>query len=230
MQPSLGSGPRGPASNVVQAQLTYEWVAKAKSNFCGSFASRVKWKITGVPKGPGIIVQHIKRTFSVEKYDALTKKWTALATAKDVDTYVAGSGGTTALDGWEEYWEAWVVPNNSTRPTGAPAYDDQFALTAVIAASQVTQNTTKGWYQITGTATFYSTPKVANPDPTVYGFTAGTNAEPTGPLPYAKADPAATLATKKAVKDTSVTHTVKVKWDSTEQGDGGWGTNTYEYS
>src|SRR3954462_9068295 len=82
---------------------------------CGLFARNIEWTIDQSTQCEGIIFQLVKRTISVERYDADEKKWVTMA-GNAIDQYV-GRGHETHLALWDLYWEAWKVTKGNTHPT-----------------------------------------------------------------------------------------------------------------
>jgi hypothetical protein len=221
--------PPGPGARVVQRALTSAARAGKDGNGepwdlegnCGHFRRVYDWTLTGADKGSGVIVQKVDRAFDIYDYGTAKK-----LTAAEVDTYTKQA---TMLDGWTQYWEAWTVAKNKT----APLYGDQFLFAG--AGDRAVKKTTKGWYSITGSATYHSIPNatVAVLQKALEDAGMNTGASPANGLYVSKADP----TTKKDANGVlfipaggaAVVNTNKVTWDSAvadPTNKGWWGEST----
>lgn len=163
----------------------------------GSFEYRRTWTVANPQDG--VIIQKVERTFHVKLVNANNEM-----SGNEIDQYAATNTrkpyGTVT-----QYWELWTVDSSGNVSDSG---EDTFGLCSIIkAGSNKQKNTTKGSFQIKGTAYFYAT----NITPKNLGFkkdavetAGGLYSRSTIPnnLPNATSGP--------------VTCTVDVTWDSSQ--------------
>ncbi len=203
-----------PLPNAVQRNITAVNSGSLDNDYCGGFARHVGWVLTPPDVGPGIIVQHVKRGYKnvvdVNTGNALTEL--------NIKNVTANSDRPNDVYGTNEYWEVWTVDNGKTVPSYSGILsngdDDTFQVMPILYGKRATKNTTKGTFEITGKATFYSTSTEADtPDVLAarLGFKAG-NAIAAGAIPSRLSAPAIPNAW---AKSNELTRTISVTWDST---------------
>ena len=190
----------------------------------GYFQISAQWSLTAGDKGPGLIVQEVERTFEIKEYKKPGKRAPYLVlsgamTAAEVDAFAQAGGRDTNLDGWTKYWEAWPVADGATIPARGAigASDDFFTLAEVRNSTRTPRNTSKGWYQIKGTAKFYKTKDYAAATRLAGSeFKDPSASSPANGLPVTKTNPDTKLqADRDFVSVTaSVTRTYKSEWDT----------------
>ncbi len=201
MQPARGpaGGRTVPVAGAARNLFARKRTGTDEEAICGEFQRIVDWKLQGV-RGRGLIIQKVKKTFLIKNVGTGNNMSSA-----EIDTYVATSGGETRLNGWLTYWEAWIVPNGQDEPDSG----DSFSLASVVDQLGSGQDTTKGWFKMVGEANFYKTTRAAS----YFGFSAGAVTNPANGLPWSRTAP----TNLPAPRGRPVIHTVKVKWDSTQE-------------
>jgi hypothetical protein len=192
------AGTRNAAHAVIQRALDYDNDAsKEQDDLCGGFQRKITWKLTGSDKGPGMILQHVTKTFSVREVNASTDM-----TIGEIETYVTENDGGNDITKVVDYWEAWDVAQNDT----APKHPDFFMVPCIFKGKRATKNTTKGKIVMKGEAFWY--PGV---DVTKLGMKQDNN-HPSAGLHYSDTKPVIATAST-----SSVTRTYTAEWDSTKQ-------------
>lgn len=177
---------------------------------CGGmrYVARFTLRIPQNISNDGFILQRITRTFRVR----LTTAAADMA-AGAIDTYVALNPGSAAHATETTYWEVWPVVAGVIGHNG----DDEFTICSFVDATPAPHlDTTKGSYEIRGSATYYAC--TAGERAT---FIAGlaNPAQCAGILASTTNNPAAALLpawTTSNTLDRQVTST----WDSTDNGAG----------
>ncbi|MFB7049660.1 DUF4157 domain-containing protein [Streptomyces microflavus] len=198
------SAPYDPPSRLMSAPSTGGLEGPA-----GYFERRRAWTVT--PPQAGFIIQKITRRFYVQIHQEGT--WVDLSPS-EVDTYIARDDSKTYGDVLE-YWELWTVNDDGTI---SDRNEDTFALCSIIPPGHdhtSLANTSRGWYEITGRASFYPL-RGAKVTPRQLGFTktGAGRAVPAGGLYSAVANPTAKIEEKGLTPGAPDTYTVKVTWDT----------------
>jgi hypothetical protein len=181
---------------------------KSEDHLCGGFVREITWELDNSDKGPGIIVQHVKKEFvDVAEVGSLSTKMSA----SDIKTYTKDNDGGNDIADLLEYWEAWEVPSGKTVPhyNGSPTsdYDDRFGVPCIFKNKRASKDTTVGHLRMTGTAHWYA----GNYNLSTLGMKVDKSS-PAGILPMSKSDPKIS-----AKPDSTVTRVYDAKWDSTKK-------------
>jgi hypothetical protein len=166
---------------------------------CGYFERVKRWHVANPV--PGVIVQHVTRTFEVQEVGKLGNM-----SGVALNNYVKTLGSTVNATE-TDYWELWDVDGAGNVSDGGT---DTFGLCAIQPKGNLITNTTKGRFTMVGEARFYPT----TTSPVALGFkrNAVTSA---GGLYSTFHNPAANLP---APVGPSIKHRVIVNWDSSHDG------------
>jgi hypothetical protein len=187
--------PRIPARAVIQRALDYDKDTE-QDDLCGGFQRKITWKLTGNDIGPGMILQHVTKTFSVREVNANKDM-----TIGEIETYVKDNDGGNDITKVVDYWEAWDVPQNTT----APKDPDYFMVPCIFKNRRATKDSTKGKIVMKGEAFWY--PGV---DVTTLGMKQDKD-HPSAGLHYSDNKPGINTSST-----SSVTRTYTAEWDSTK--------------
>ena len=125
-------------------------ISQAKEGTHGGFSnSNIKYTLSS-GQAPGLLIQHVTRTFVVSRLKNGAKD--SVMDPDAIDKYI---GSVKAYPAIIEYWEAWIWPDKD----GAYEMVDSFNLTAFSAKVMPTtyySDGTIGAFEQKGTATFYA--------------------------------------------------------------------------